>query len=115
MSPVSWGDIFTLPLGGDKIMELRQSQPADFFRLPWAAAGAGSTARAGGFLEAAAFSLPAMLLRKASIRSMTGAILGCGASATSRPSCLAAIMAFMLSWYSSLYLPGSKGAARLLI
>src|SRR5579883_3150449 len=23
MSPVSWGDIFTLPLGGDKIMELR--------------------------------------------------------------------------------------------
>ena len=24
MSPVSWGDIFTLPLGGDRIMELRQ-------------------------------------------------------------------------------------------
>src|SRR5258705_76030 len=23
MSPVSWGDIFTLPLGGDRIMELR--------------------------------------------------------------------------------------------
>src|SRR6202451_1622798 len=25
MSPVSWGDIFTLPLRGDKIMELRQT------------------------------------------------------------------------------------------
>src|SRR5580692_11585325 len=24
MSPVSWGDIFTLPLWGDRIMELRQ-------------------------------------------------------------------------------------------
>src|ERR1700720_3810552 len=24
MSPVSWGDIFTLPLRGDRIMELRQ-------------------------------------------------------------------------------------------
>src|ERR1700722_16423154 len=26
MSPVSWGDIFTLPLRGDRIMELRQSR-----------------------------------------------------------------------------------------
>src|SRR5258708_39831578 len=29
MSPVSWGDIFTLPLGGDRIMELRQSETTD--------------------------------------------------------------------------------------
>src|ERR1700745_1599614 len=26
MSPVSWGDIFTLPLRGDRIMELRQEE-----------------------------------------------------------------------------------------
>src|SRR5712664_1648386 len=27
MSPVSWGDIFTLPLRGDRIMELRHLRP----------------------------------------------------------------------------------------
>src|SRR5437016_8925540 len=27
MSPVSWGDIFTLPLRGDRIMELRHAHP----------------------------------------------------------------------------------------
>ncbi len=31
MSPVSWGDIFTLPLGGDKIMELRQAGQRGIF------------------------------------------------------------------------------------
>src|SRR5260370_8142056 len=33
MSPVSWGDIFTLPLRGDRIMELRQPFP-QFFPSP---------------------------------------------------------------------------------
>src|SRR5260370_18474362 len=33
MSPVSWGDIFTLPLRGDRIMELRQLE-ASFCALP---------------------------------------------------------------------------------
>src|SRR5258705_6845069 len=30
MSPVAWGDIFTLPLRGDRIMELRQAIKGDF-------------------------------------------------------------------------------------
>src|SRR5260370_17736932 len=37
MSPVSWGDIFTLPLRGDRIMELRQNFPSVLQRLVEAA------------------------------------------------------------------------------
>src|SRR2546429_7350579 len=31
MSPVSWGDIFTLPLRGDKIMELRHTRRREWY------------------------------------------------------------------------------------
>src|SRR5579863_6274201 len=33
MSPVSWGDIFTLPLRGDKIMELRHNAASRLARF----------------------------------------------------------------------------------
>src|SRR5258708_1071381 len=35
MSFVSWGDIFTLPLGGDRIMELRQGEYNEFLYQPF--------------------------------------------------------------------------------
>src|SRR5258708_38751449 len=78
----------------------RNCYPAERFfldvcRSSWRAAAAG-TARTGGFLaEGCDFS--AMLFFRASIRSMTGAILACGTAATSWPACFASISAFMLS------------------
>src|SRR5882672_1563184 len=47
MSPVSWGDIFTLPLRGDRIMELRHGAAAGLSRYPGLCYNRGAVKQTG--------------------------------------------------------------------
>jgi hypothetical protein len=67
----------------------------DFFAAGALVAAAGTT-RSGFFpLVAAGFAL--ILFLSASIKSITGARVGCTVAVTSWPLCFAAIIAYMLS------------------